>query len=865
MILLTKTNLNNLDHGRLINPNILEAETKVTVEKTPVDEGVTVVNSVSSQEQVTKTVSNEEACTSIERLSLDPMITDTSIASFMSRDFVIAEFNWLQTDLDGLAKKSLMLPYELLSKKVLLNKASKYQYLRCDFVVNIKVTGSQFHYGRLLMTYDPCPLGNAGIDEDAGRCNLISASAQPHVQISPNGVASMDLVVPFSLPLQYIDLSENKSAANTEANTCAIVVVWILNMLRSSTTGSLPVTVRARMINVVLTGPTCEDWTITAPNYVNYPAPNLPVSSNIGALFTQGTKNTVDPEQDEKSQEGVISGVAERVAQFAEPFTHIPLVGEIASAVATGACGIAGIAKSLGYSMPNDMRASMPTYVDNAIYPHSTGIELSRIVAFKPDCKTSPSLPQISGFTDEMQISRIISTPAIMGRFNILPSHGVNYELYRDWITPLAVLGTVTTDTSTPPIQYAKMWHTPLSYTSMAFTKWRGSINFRLQIIASAMHSGSIRISWVPNNNSFNNAWPNSADTYADIISKVVEIKGTTEVCFSIPYMKPEQWSSISYQKNTIIESNNLKAYQMSFNGNLFISVVTPLTHMMDPVPTVSCNLWHSAGADFQLAGPTRRRLKVRRLQGGTEAITTNDLRSGGYSSHSMRRASYEPLVPSIGYRDNNCCDGDTVTCLKKLLSVPELTAVWKGIMNDKPILLNPYAPPGLTNDANVQLSYFDWFSNLFRWARGGLSVRVQSDYKSDLVAFFTVSTRKKPPRRVTNLPQYSLADSVDVSTPQITIYGDSQTNPYRATFPYSSTIPATRLFHSCTNGNFDTSVGIRDLPVIIIYHTSTSTVETTRLYTHVADDFEMSQMLGPPTVETEFKLFLSPMSTITY
>lgn len=848
-----------------MNPTIIENNSLVTVEKTPVDEGVTVVNSVTSHEQVTKTVANNEGCTSDRRDEIDPIISDTSLASFLSRDFIIGEWDWLQSDVDGLAKKSYMLPYELLSKVTIRHKASRYQYLRCDFVVNIKVTGSEFHYGRLMMTYEPSPYGTTGIAQDSARQNIISASALNHVQISPNGIASMDLVVPFSLPIQYIDLNENKTKPNMNENTCAMVTVWVLNQLRSTATGSLPVTIRARMTNVVLTGPTCEDWTIEAPTAMYFPAPDIPGSSCIGKIYTQGFGNNRDKEQEQKSEQGVISGVAEAVANFAAPFEAVPLIGEFASAIATGASGIAGMAKSLGYSMPNDMRASAPVHMDNAIYPHATGMELSRLVAFKPDCKTAPCIPQISGIADETQISRIISTPGLMAKFNILPSSSVNLRVYREWISPMACLGTYVTTEATPPETYVKLRHTPLSYTSMCFTKWRGSINFRLQIIASSMHSGSIRISWVPNNVGFNSAWPVNSDQFTDVISKIVEIKGTTEVCFTIPYLKNEQWSSIAYQKNTIVENDNYKAYQMSFNGNLIISVVTPITHMYDPVPPVSCNLWHSAGADFQLAGPTRRRLKVRELQSGKEAVTDKDLTMGGYSSSAMRKATYEPLVPARGFRDNNCCDADTITCLKKLLSVPELTHSWVGIMNDKPILINPFAPPALFGDMHVQLTFFDWFCSIFRWARGGYCVRIQSDYVTNLAVFFTAASRKKPPRRITNLAQYSMKDMVDVTSPQITIFGNSSENAYRATFPYSNTIPAVRLFHSCTNGNHDQSVGTRDLPVVILYHTATTTTETTRLFSHVADDFEFSQMIGPPTVETDIKLFLAPLSTVVY
>lgn len=851
--------------GAIINPTILENSTLVTVEQTPVDEGVTVVNSVTSHEQVTKTVEADDGCTSDCRGTIDPIVTDASIASFLSRDFVIGEWDWLQADADGLAKKQYMLPYELLAKKVILCKAGRYQYLRCDFVVNIKVTGSEFHYGRLMMTYDPAPMGNAGIGQDIGRQNMISASALNHVQISPNGISSMDLVVPFSLPLQYIDLNELKTKDLSTANTCAVVTVWVLNQLRSNATGSLPVTIRARMINVVLTGPSCEDWTIVAPEAISYPVPDIPTGSQIGNIYTQGSRPNKDAEQLNKSEQGVISGVAESLAKFAAPFTVVPLVGELAGAVATGAAGIAGIAKSLGYSMPNDMRASAPMHMDNGIYPHSTGMELSRIVAFKPDCKTSPSIAEISGVENETQISRVMSTPGLMAKFNILPANKVNDRIYREWITPLACMATKSTNTADPPVTHINMRHTPLSYTSMCFTKWRGSINFRLQIIASSMHSGSIRISWVPNNMGFGTAWPTTSDGFTDVISKIIEIKGTTEVCFTIPYLKNEQWSSLAYQRGTFTENDNHKTYQMSFNGNLFISIVTPITHMMDPVPTVACNLWHSAGADFQLAGPTRRRLIVKQVQSGKEAITKKDLSMGGYSSKSMRTATYEPLVPARGFRDNNCCDGDTVTCLKQLLSVPELTHTWTGIMNDMPILINPYAPPGLHGDADVQYTFFDWFSKLFRYARGGVCVRVQSDYVTNLCDMFTVSSRKKPPRRITNLAQYSMGSIVDVTSAQITIFGNSSDNAYRATFPYSNTVPAARLFASCTNGNHDHGVGVRDLPVVIIYHTATTTTETTRLYMHVADDFEFAQMIGPPNVETNIKLFLSPLSTITF
>lgn len=866
LILLSNHILNPNAHefvpSGIITGASVERPSVVNVEVTPVDQGVDSLNAVRSVEQVTASVTAGAECDSMAKLDLNPFTMDMSIDKFLAREFILDRFDWLQSEPVGTCLKTYCLPYELLVMKTLLCKIERYQFLRCDFEVTIKVVGSQFHYGRLLMAFNPAPFDEGWLIPTEN-LTLSYAASSHHVQISPNGISNMTLQVPFSLTKPFYDLAEIEVPEGIRRNTSGIVNIWVLNNLRSSGEGSLPVTVSAKMVNISLSGPTCATHAVATPIYPAYPIVHE-YDTLLAAdyIYTQG----LDQEQLAKSKEGLISGVAEKVASFAAPFSVLPVVGEVASAVAAGALSLGGIAKSLGYSKPNDMRAAMPVFGEHGIYPHCTGLEGARIVAYNPACKTSPANETISGHPDDMQLSRVCSTPGLVKTFDILPAWTANTQCCAMWVTPLSVQCTRSGSIGPPDERVITIAHTPLSYCSVAFNKWRGAIRYLIQIVASSMHTGSIRITWIPNIDGTDDSWPVSNEAFDNCISKVVEIKGTTEVSFTVPYQKSQHWSMIGYCKGGETAGDRIPPYASNFNGRIFVHVVDPIKHPIVPVQPISCNVWHSAGSTYQLTAPCSLRMKVATIQAGKKELKKDDLMHGGYSLDAMRTMEYPPLVPFKGYVDNNCCDADTVTCLKKLLSVPQ----WVGrysLLPNVPLVINPFSLMHPLSTPDVFYGFYDWFLRLYRWARGGFTLRIVPDFSSSGMrcVFYRINSLKSPKRRYTVLSAYSLDHAINRSSPQMELVGNALYNPWRATFPYSSTTPGVRL--GGHRPNTAGGVGDGETTELCVIQTFGARLESQEfhLYENVADDFELGQRVGIQHVNHYMHSFLTPASAITW
>lgn len=622
-----------------------------------------------------------------------------SLEEFLQRPFVIDQFSWSNSDSRFSLLKKWDFPNDLIVIPALKRKLENFQFLRCDIKISVRLNSTRYHSGKIALAFSPNHSNASTLTSDL---SFVHCMSLPHIEVNANDGETAVFVVPFSLPFEYIDLSALSTIVGSSLYNIGSVYMWVMNELGASTNAPVQITVFASMENVTLAGPT------SAPNLVIVPPTPSSVALPIGTasfadtLILQSTylmPQVKDREREQKSEKGIVSGVAETVASFAAPFSTLPVVGPVATAIATGASAIGGLAKVFGFSKPLDQSSNQFMQHRFPVLASGKGLETAPTLGLFPDNAISPSHEHIAGDEDEMQLSRIFSTPGYIGYFNIGASNVRNSIIFARPVTPVDCL-------CTPEPGFARVDFTPLAFSVAAFEYWRGSLRYHFQFVCSSFHSIRVRIAWSPPGATIDSD-PNEV---VNLVNHVLDINQSTDFNVTIPFLNALPWLAVPISNSDITRCTN---------GTIFVQIVNELTFPETPVPDISVNVFSSAGPDFQVAFPTNYRLSQPLVAPFEDEGLMPQV---GMSLQDIRTADYPSMIDSRLYVDNNLCHGENVTHLKHILqrSCDVFVNLLPGTYR-----FNPYnlVETDLTA-TEFKYTFLSWFGNLFRYQRGSFGLR---------------------------------------------------------------------------------------------------------------------------------------------
>lgn len=405
------------------------------------------------------------------------------------------------------------------------------------------------------------------------------------ISMQPNGVGEVRQVTEDDVP---------------EKQTCLSRMVNLLSFLQSTPEPAIPKQQPRRSSGASLEKPKKKR------NRKHNPRSRKQVT-----FYEQVTK-----EQMAKSEQGVISGIAASVQNIGRILTPMPVVGTAAAMAAKAAGVIGGVAKIFGFDKPTDQRA-IQTFVQR--YPDSSlgmGLTTTNVLAIDPDNHVDPLLESTGANTDDMNLAHIITRPQLVSQFEFTGPSQSGDAIFCMPVHPMySDCGAASND------QYYAI-PTYAGFIANLFRHWRGSMEYRVKIFASNFHSGRLRITWVPGVTSPAELHNSKSDFYQSA-GMIVDIRGNTEVSFSIPYlmdvfMAKTSWNELVYTGETMRQMNGpiasganwLDTYDSTvycnnvFNGSLVFTVENELTFPSTPVPNASILIYQNCGADMQFAEP---------------------------------------------------------------------------------------------------------------------------------------------------------------------------------------------------------------------------------------------------------------------
>jgi hypothetical protein len=406
-----------------------------------------------------------DVSTTLVRHSAAPLtyaVRPEPLEAWWSRPIEIATLTWAS---GGAFADPALAPLSLylFSSPTVLRKIANHRLFRGGVRIHIQVGGSPFHYGAMKVAFLPGGLSAR---------TIVPASIQllqlPGVIIDPAGTPTIVFDLPYAAPFEFIDLEAGAGATPSGAGffgSLHFLEIKALNHTTLATAPSVTIQVRASLISPHFASPT----------------------SIVGATVTSGP----DAEQ---TTEGLISIPATMVADALWGLGDIPFIGPLARAGAQIATGVAGVAAFFGYSRPVMVAAVQPV-------AHAPFRDHSNFIS--PDWAPGGSLdPKIGTLVDPRTVGLgpedQMSLAYVARREGYV--YGAGAPSTFEWLPTMAV-GTVVASIPVCPMTKhlaQSGFLTPVGIAACAFSRWSGTLEFRVTIVANNFFKGRLRVMYYP-------------------------------------------------------------------------------------------------------------------------------------------------------------------------------------------------------------------------------------------------------------------------------------------------------------------------------------------------------------------------------
>lgn len=470
---------------------------------------------------------------------------------------------------------------DFLSNKRIINRINNYAYIRGKLRLKFTINGTPFHYGRILVSYEPLPGTRTVADVNPfstfDRGDMMRASQRLHCYLNPTTNQGAELCLPFIWPENALTL-----AATNFDSVGKIFVHSIANIVSLSASASpVYVSVFAWMEDVELIAPT---------------------TANAGLLVAQG---------DEYGKTN-ISDVATGISAAAGTLDKVPIIGKYAKATSMAAGAVASIARAAGFSKPciiDQPDVVRPTAVGNMTNFNTSDPAVRMTMDAKQELTVDPTTVGLPS-EDDMIISNITKRESYFCSFLWDINSPTNTRIFALAVTPKLF------NVSTPAVQGVfKINTTPSAWVSTNFKYWRGTLRLRFQVVRSMYHSGRLRVVFDPVAVS-GDLFATSTDNL--VYSWIIDLSEKDDVTVDCGWVQRTNYLPLHRDRTDLF--NDLDdpylnaANPLSFgvaNGAVSVHVVTPLVVPDSSLTYTNCQVLVSASwEDLELAVPSEDGLK---------------------------------------------------------------------------------------------------------------------------------------------------------------------------------------------------------------------------------------------------------------
>lgn len=623
-------------------------------------------------------------------------------------------------------------------------KLKNFAYIHANMHVRISLSGTPFHYGKLLVSYIPYAFYNPIIQAYGGnallRYGMLQYSSQQKgaFTIDAKDNTPVDCMFPYMSPAPMArlhngtDIAVGAATAFAGLSEMGELHIHSLNQFETVSSGvptEIYMSIYAWMEDVKLGVPTATVIALTAE------------SGN--EMFS-----------------GPLSGKMAEASRMLKRFSSVPMIGSHANATSDMFRSLGAMSAALGFSKP--VSATDPHYMKNEPFrngANTTGMETLKRITLDP--LQEVSLNYSDGKTeDEMSFAYLCARESLYTTFTWATT---------DTPTSGSIVAWGVNPMNTIPY-YASLFRSylqpsPLALCAMPHQYWRGRIKYRFEIVVSAFHRGKLAVVFEPNVSQYT-----LVSTTLKLNKQhtcIIDIQETQDFEFCVDMAFPREWCRVlGLQEGNVLDSKIPLTDPEALNGFVRVHAFTALQSPNSS--SVSVNVYVS-GVDMEFNRVSGVNIPTRKLMAESgleqEQITCVDLNQKVTNDGNS-------AVRHFGERSTSFR-----SLLKRYASV--LTDAWTGVLGDHSIRERirsfPLPQPRVSTDpAACNVHWFHFVRQAYLGMRGGRKFRLfQYGIAGSDLLYAKVSL---DPNDITD-PAFGIANADDKSTSDGTVNYAFHTN----------------------------------------------------------------------------------------
>jgi hypothetical protein len=406
-------------------------------------------------------------------------------------------------------------------------------YLRANLHARVAISGTPFHYGRVLLSPQPYADYNANLSAllaaqlvDPAFETLLNnylSQAPGSVVMNVNENVPVEVVFPYisvnpmfrlfnrdALPLGDTDSYDDLSIAGD-------LFITSLNIVKAISESATPLYLQVYV------------W-----------LEDVQYGTNTNTVIEITTESGVARKSRRKEDErvsGPVEIVASRVAQVSRALTSVPFIGTFAEASSIMAESVRAVAALFGWSKP--VLIQNPQIVKNEPFQNGAltiGTDTNKRIVLDPCQELTVDPRHCGGTEDEMTIDHIASRNTWVTKFNWLDTDPAMEQIFRMLVWPFHAT----------TYEGSKTWVQPSAacFAAQPFAFWRGDITIRFDVVVSGFHRAKIAIAYEPNNHQAALVATNTLDMNKQFI-RIVDIQETQTFEITIPWAHHRAWAKV--------------------------------------------------------------------------------------------------------------------------------------------------------------------------------------------------------------------------------------------------------------------------------------------------------------------------------
>ncbi len=572
----------------------------------------------------------------------------SGIEESLNRMYRVATITWSSASAQDTQLAELKFPEALLTIAILKDRMKYFKFFRGGVKVRVEVESPAMNGGSIAVA--PYPFYDSTLATSL-RHQTAYQRAQVHDfrLISASGGSVSEFVIPWKANQPFMHVA-NMGVSEKAITGTLFIHVWDVLNQPGAVSNSCVINVYAQLVDYEFAG---YMPSIIAPAPMPYGTAGdlrkeLIHDGVVKSRYLDKPQST-KKEASTRSEKGVLSSVAKAAGLAAGSLSVIPGLEPLGIVSKVASVG-SSMLENLGLDQPTTMMAPQPTYT-STLTPYTHGLYPGVRMTETPGTSASGTDGMFIPDDKNPTFLQIAQKPGIVYRGVFDETIAADSAWVHLNCHPLVV----------PYSTSGGFWQahpTPLALASVGFSGWRGTLKYLFNFRCAGLTKGRVRFVIQPDGGTP----PASIESVAgDLISKIVDLDGDTDVEISVPFIYERMYSQVQTDTDqtstlSMFGAHTFTPAQNFVSSRLSVYVMVPPRAYNNGSVDVGVTVWCAAGSDYQLFHPIGTRGRV---VSSYVASEVDKAQSSISPREIFAKGDFATFLPVSRVMDNKIIDSD--------------------------------------------------------------------------------------------------------------------------------------------------------------------------------------------------------------